>query len=47
MGTTLVYTTPSVTALTMDKARMVIMTNPNVPQGQPAGIGSRSRSRSG
>jgi lipoprotein-anchoring transpeptidase ErfK/SrfK len=35
MGTALVYTTPSGTALTMDKARMVIMTNPNVPQGAP------------
>lgn len=35
MGTTLVYTTPSGTALTMDKARIVIMTNPNVPQGAP------------
>ena len=34
-GTSLVYTTPSGTALTMDKARMVIMTNPNVPQGAP------------
>jgi lipoprotein-anchoring transpeptidase ErfK/SrfK len=34
-GTALVYTTPSGTALTMDKARMVIMTNPNVPQGAP------------
>jgi lipoprotein-anchoring transpeptidase ErfK/SrfK len=31
----LVYTTPSGTAITMDKARMVIMTNPNVPQGAP------------
>jgi lipoprotein-anchoring transpeptidase ErfK/SrfK len=35
VGTALVYTTPSGTALTMDKARMVIMTNPNVPQGAP------------
>ena len=35
MGTTLVYTTPSGTALTMDKSRLVIMTNPNVPQGAP------------
>jgi lipoprotein-anchoring transpeptidase ErfK/SrfK len=35
MGTSLVYTTPSGTALTMDKARMVIMTNPNVPPGAP------------
>jgi len=35
MGTSLVYTTPSGTALTMDKARLVIMTNPNVPQGAP------------
>jgi lipoprotein-anchoring transpeptidase ErfK/SrfK len=34
-GTSLVYTTPSGTALTMDKARMVIMTNPNVPRGAP------------
>ena len=34
-GTALVYTTPSGTALTMDKARMVIMTNPNVPKGAP------------
>jgi lipoprotein-anchoring transpeptidase ErfK/SrfK len=30
-----VYTTPSGTAVTMDKARMVIMTNPDVPQGAP------------
>ena len=35
VGTALVYTTPSGTAVTMDKARMVIMTNPNVPQGAP------------
>jgi len=35
VGTSLVYTTPSGTALTMDKARIVIMTNPNVPQGAP------------
>ena len=35
MGTSLVYTTPSGTALTMDKSRLVIMTNPNVPQGAP------------
>jgi len=35
MGTSPVYTTPSGTALTMDKARIVIMTNPNVPQGAP------------
>ena len=34
-GTSLVYTTPSGTALTMDKARLVIMTNPNVPKGAP------------
>ncbi len=34
-GTALVYTTPSGTALTMDKARLVIMTNPNVPKGAP------------
>lgn len=34
-GSSLVYTTPSGTALTMDKARMVIMTNPNVPKGAP------------
>src|SRR5215475_8429065 len=34
-GTSLVYTTPSGTALTMDKARIVIMTNPNVPKGAP------------
>jgi len=33
--TSLVYTTPSGTALTMDKARLVIMTNPNVPKGAP------------
>jgi lipoprotein-anchoring transpeptidase ErfK/SrfK len=33
--TSLVYTTPSGTALTMDKAQMVIMTNPNVPKGAP------------
>jgi lipoprotein-anchoring transpeptidase ErfK/SrfK len=31
----LVYTTPSGTALTMDKAQLVIMTNPNVKKGQP------------
>jgi lipoprotein-anchoring transpeptidase ErfK/SrfK len=31
----LVYTTPSGTALTMDKNRLVIMTNPNVKKGQP------------
>ena len=35
MGTSLVYTTPSGTALTMDKAPLVIMTNPNVPPGAP------------
>ena len=35
VGTSPVYTTPSGTALTMDKARIVIMTNPNVPQGAP------------
>lgn len=35
MATTLVYTTPSGTALTMDKSRLVIMTNPNVPKGAP------------
>jgi len=35
VGTSMVYTTPSGTALTMDKARIVIMTNPNVPQGSP------------
>jgi lipoprotein-anchoring transpeptidase ErfK/SrfK len=35
VGTSLVYTTPSGTALTMDKNRIVIMTNPNVPQGAP------------
>ncbi len=35
MGTSLVYTTPSGTALTMDKSPLVIMTNPNVPQGAP------------
>lgn len=35
MGTALAYTTPSGIALTMDKARIVIMTNPNVPQGAP------------
>jgi lipoprotein-anchoring transpeptidase ErfK/SrfK len=34
-GTALFYTTPSGTALTMDKARLVIMTNPNVPKGSP------------
>ena len=34
-GSALVYTTPSGTALTMDKAPIVIMTNPNVPQGAP------------
>lgn len=34
-GSAYVYTTPSGTALTMDKARIVIMTNPNVPQGAP------------
>ncbi len=34
-GSSLVYTTPSGTALTMDKALMVIMTNPNVPKGAP------------
>jgi len=34
-GSSLVYTTPSGTALTMEKARMVIMTNPNVPKGAP------------
>ena len=31
----LVYTTPSGTALTMDKEQLVIMTNPNVKKGQP------------
>jgi len=35
VGTSMVYTTPSGTAVTMEKARMVIMTNPNVPQGAP------------
>jgi len=35
VGTSLVYTTPSGTAVTMDKARIVIMTNPNVPKGAP------------
>lgn len=35
VGTSLIYTTPSGTAVTMDKARMVIMTNPNVPEGAP------------
>src|SRR5215468_6434730 len=35
VGTSMVYTTPSGTALTMDKARIVIMTNPNVPKGAP------------
>jgi lipoprotein-anchoring transpeptidase ErfK/SrfK len=34
-GSALVYTTPSGTAVTMEKARMVIMTNPNVQKGQP------------
>ena len=34
-GSAWVYTTPSGTALTMDKNRMVIMTNPNVPKGAP------------
>jgi lipoprotein-anchoring transpeptidase ErfK/SrfK len=34
-GTAVFYTTPSGTALTMDKARLVIMTNPNVPKGAP------------
>jgi lipoprotein-anchoring transpeptidase ErfK/SrfK len=34
-ATSLIYTTPSGTALTMDKARIVIMTNPNVPKGAP------------
>jgi lipoprotein-anchoring transpeptidase ErfK/SrfK len=34
-GTAVYYTTPSGTALTMSKARMVIMTNPNVPRGAP------------
>jgi lipoprotein-anchoring transpeptidase ErfK/SrfK len=34
-ATAIYYTTPSGTALTMDKARMVIMTNPNVPKGAP------------
>ncbi len=34
-GTSLVYTTPSGTALTMEKALMVIMTNPNVKKGAP------------
>jgi lipoprotein-anchoring transpeptidase ErfK/SrfK len=35
VGTSLVYTTPSGIAVTMDKARIVIMTNPNVPKGAP------------
>jgi lipoprotein-anchoring transpeptidase ErfK/SrfK len=35
VGTSLVYTTPSGTALTMDKNLIVIMTNPNVPKGAP------------
>src|SRR5215472_12693144 len=35
VGTSPIYTTPSGTALTMDKARIVIMTNPNVPRGAP------------
>jgi lipoprotein-anchoring transpeptidase ErfK/SrfK len=34
-GSAIFYTTPSGTALTMDKARLVIMTNPNVKKGQP------------
>jgi lipoprotein-anchoring transpeptidase ErfK/SrfK len=34
-GSALVYTTPSGTALTMAKAPIVIMTNPNVPKGAP------------
>jgi lipoprotein-anchoring transpeptidase ErfK/SrfK len=34
-ATAIYYTTPSGTALTMDKARLVIMTNPNVPKGAP------------
>jgi lipoprotein-anchoring transpeptidase ErfK/SrfK len=34
-GSAIYYTTPSGTALTMEKARMVIMTNPNVPKGAP------------
>jgi len=34
-GTAVYYTTPSGTALTMDKSRLVIMTNPNVPKGSP------------
>jgi len=34
-GSSVVYTTPSGTALTMDKSRLVIMTNPNVPKGAP------------
>jgi lipoprotein-anchoring transpeptidase ErfK/SrfK len=34
-GSALFYTTPSGTALTMEKARMVIMTNPNVKKGAP------------
>jgi lipoprotein-anchoring transpeptidase ErfK/SrfK len=34
-GSSLVYTTPSGIALTMDKSRLVIMTNPNVPKGAP------------
>ena len=34
-GTAIFYTTPSGTALTMDKAPLVIMTNPNVPKGAP------------
>ena len=35
VGTSLVYTTPSGTAVTMDKHPIVIMTNPNVPRGAP------------
>jgi len=34
-GSALFYTTPSGTALTMEKARLVIMTNPNVKKGAP------------
>jgi len=34
-ATAVFYTTPSGTALTMDKSRLVIMTNPNVPKGAP------------
>lgn len=34
-GSALVYTTPSGTAVTMDKNLVVTMTNPNVPKGAP------------